>query len=116
VEANSTGGQGSRRTVAPNDDDDDDEYTPVSNGLRIIQGAACCCCKRSAFNDTCYEEGSCKLAFHFQKHVQHLNIDTELQLITIKTELILMKGRTDGRTDRRVTILSRSIIHTMSSH
>ena len=114
VEANSTGGQGSRRAVASDDDDDDDddEYTPVSNGLRIIQGAACCCCKRSAFNDTCYEEGSCKLAFHFQKHVQRLNIDTELQLITIKTELILMKRRTD----RRVTILSCSIIHTMSSH
>ena len=26
VEANSTGGQGSRRTVAPSDDDDNDEY------------------------------------------------------------------------------------------
>jgi hypothetical protein len=25
VEANSTGGQGSRRAVAPNDDDDDDD-------------------------------------------------------------------------------------------
>jgi hypothetical protein len=27
VEANSTGGQGSRRAVAPSDYDDDDEYT-----------------------------------------------------------------------------------------
>jgi hypothetical protein len=26
VEANSTGGQGSRRAVAPNDDDDDDDW------------------------------------------------------------------------------------------
>jgi hypothetical protein len=26
VEANSTGGQGSRRSVAPSDDDDDDDY------------------------------------------------------------------------------------------
>jgi hypothetical protein len=32
VEANSTGGQGSRRAVAPNDDDDDDddEFTKVN--------------------------------------------------------------------------------------
>jgi hypothetical protein len=28
VEANSTGGQGSRRAVAPNDDDDDDDDLP----------------------------------------------------------------------------------------
>jgi hypothetical protein len=34
VEANSTGGQGSRRAVAPSDDDDDD----VNNKLERIRG------------------------------------------------------------------------------
>jgi hypothetical protein len=31
VEANSTGGQGSRRAVAPNDDDDDDDDDDIQN-------------------------------------------------------------------------------------
>jgi hypothetical protein len=32
VEANSIGGQGSRRAVAPSDDDDDEANSPKSHG------------------------------------------------------------------------------------
>jgi hypothetical protein len=38
VEANSTGGQGSRRAVAPSDDDDDDDDEGV---CRFVDVTAC---------------------------------------------------------------------------
>jgi hypothetical protein len=43
VEANSTGGQGSRRSVAPNDDnDDDDDYSEVKNERSYSSHPAVC--------------------------------------------------------------------------
>jgi hypothetical protein len=43
VEANSTGGQGSRRAVAPSDDDDDDDDELEAGGkctvTKLIKGA-----------------------------------------------------------------------------
>jgi hypothetical protein len=38
----------------------------------------------------------CKLGFHFQEHVQSLDIEMELQLIIMKRELILMERETEA--------------------
>ena len=65
MEANSTGGQGSRRAVAPSDDDDDDDDTPKPDFFFTILFA------ETSTEDSAEKVVLCMPLFHYTK--RHIN-------------------------------------------